>query len=117
MKNLLDIVFQSGEFINPDNSWITDLVIAIVGAAIGAGATIMALYYTFQHDKRKEEERRFQYQIQKVRYFQSLIKNVQKSLNSQVDGLKVFVDSIKKNPLEIRSSRDYRRVSETLCIT
>ena len=37
MTKLLDIVFQSGEFINPDNSWVTDLLVTIVGAAIGAG--------------------------------------------------------------------------------
>lgn len=101
MITLLDIVFQSGEFINPDNSWVTDLLVTIVGAAIGAGATIIALYFTFKHDKRKEEERRIQFQIEKVRYFQSLIKNVQKGLVSQIDNLKVFADTVKANPLEI----------------
>lgn len=101
MTSVFDIVFQSGEFINPEKSWLTDLFVTTIGAAIGAGATITALYFTFKHDKKKEEKRRIQFQIEKLRYFQILIKNIVKVLTIQIDCLKTFSETINANPLEI----------------
>jgi hypothetical protein len=101
MNILLDIVFQSGDFYNEGNSWLMDLLNTIIGAGIGSGVTVWALYKTFNQDKRNEEERRIQFQKQKIKYFQSLIRSILKDLKLQIDYYKTFADKLRENLVDL----------------
>lgn len=95
-----DIVFQSGEFYNDNpSSWIVDLLIAIVGAAIGAGGAIWAVNHSFRKDKTKEEEKRIQFQIEKVKYFKSLVETIIKKLLVQIQNNNQFTKHLLENQL------------------
>ena len=112
---LIDIIFQSGEFINPDNNWWQDLLNTILGAAIGSGATIGAVYITFKKDRNKEENKKVQFQIEKIKYFKSLIKNTTSDLKAQIGFIKDLADAINKDPfdlplLEVRTFNDLDRL-------
>jgi hypothetical protein len=98
---ILDIVFQSGDFINPNSSWPIDLLINIVGAAVGAGATMLALILTFKNDRAKDEKRRLQLQHEKIKYLRSLVVNSIKEIQQQIAGLKAFAEDIEENPITL----------------
>lgn len=112
---LLDIVFQSGEFVNPDNSWWQELINTILGAAIGSGVTIWALYRTFRQDKRKDESKRIELQIEKIKYFRSLVSNTISNLKAQTEFVKNLAEEVQENSLElplleIRTFNDLERL-------
>lgn len=98
----LDIVFQSGDFYNQDtSSWWLDLLNTIIGAFLGSCVTIFALYRTFRQDKQTDEDKKIEFQNEKLRYFQSLIKSISKDLKSQIDYFKTFSDEIKADPIDL----------------
>jgi hypothetical protein len=99
---LLGIVFQLGDFYNQNtsNSWF-DILNTIIGALIGSGVTIWVLYRTFRQDKKKDETRRVQFQKEKIKYLQSLVKNTISALEKQIENFKTFSDIIKQVPLNI----------------
>lgn len=98
----LDIVFQSGDFYNEDtSSWWLNLLNTIIGAFIGSGVTIWALYRTFRQDKRTEQHNKIEFQKEKLRYFQSLIRSINKDLKAQIGYFKTFSDTVKANPVEL----------------
>ena len=82
-----------------DNRWWLDLLNTIVGAAIGSGATIWTLYRTFRNDKQKDESNRIQFQKEKLKYLQSLIRSIEKGLPLQIEHFKAYAAKIKKNLL------------------
>ncbi len=97
---ILGIFEYGGYYINEGN-WMTDLVVAIAGASIGSGVTVWALYETFRKDKQKEEDRRLQFQTEKLKYFQSLIDSVLKGLKTQSDFYKNFSDELRQDSFNI----------------
>jgi hypothetical protein len=96
----IDIIFQKGDFYNSDSEWWLDLLNAVVGAAIGSGVTVWALYQTFKRDKQKEESRRIQFQKEKIQYLQSLLRSINKSIELQIDAFKAASDALKESPLD-----------------
>ncbi len=82
-------------------NWWLDLLNTIIGAAIGSGATIWALYRTFQNDKQKDEDRRVQFQKEKLKYLQSLIRSIEKGLPLQIEHFKTYADKIRKNSVDL----------------
>ncbi|WP_300661513.1 hypothetical protein [Fluviicola sp.] len=73
---ILGIFEYGGYYSDGGGSWVVDLTIAIVGAAIGSGATVFTWYKTLKQDKKKDEDRRLQFQKEKVKYLQSLIEGI-----------------------------------------
>jgi len=73
----------------------------IIGAGIGSGVTIWALYRTFRQDKKTETKNKIEFQKEKLRYFQSLIRSINKDIKAQTDYFKTFSDTVKTNPLEL----------------
>jgi hypothetical protein len=115
MLTVLDIFFQSGEFIIPDNSWWQELLNTMLGAGIGSGVTIWALYRTFRQDKIKDEKNRIEIQIEKIKYFKSLISNTISDLKAQTGFVKTHSETVTKDPLnlpllEIRTFNDLERL-------
>ena len=98
--HLLDMTFQFGGFYptGEDSNWWLDLLNTIIGAAIGSGATIWALYRTFKQDKKKEEEKRVQFQKEKLKYLQSLFRTINIDLRLQIQHFKEYSEKIKSNP-------------------
>lgn len=95
-------LFLANTFSNAfESGWLHDLLNTIVGAAIGSGVTIWALYRTFKHDQRKEEENRIQFQIEKVRYFQSIVGTINTDLEEQIKHYKSYAEIIRNNPVEL----------------
>lgn len=101
MTLLFDIVFQSGDFYNQDSNWYVDLLNTIIGAGIGSGVTVWALYRTFRQDKRNDETKRIQFQKEKIKYLQSLVRSILKNLKLQIGYYKTFADKIKENPFDL----------------
>ena len=102
MTKVLDITIQFGDFFREgDNNWWLDLLNTIIGAAIGTGATIWALYRTFKNDKHREEIKRLEFQKEKIKYLQSLIRSVQTGLHEQILHFKSYAEKIKQNPIEL----------------
>ncbi len=83
------------------NSWWLDLFNTIIGAAIGTGATIWALYRTFKNDKQKDETKRIQFQKEKLKYLQSLIRSIEKGLPIQIEHFKTYANKIRENALKL----------------
>jgi hypothetical protein len=102
MPFLADIVFQSGEFFNEDggNPWF-DFFNSAFGAFIGSIATLGAVYLHFRKDRQKERKKQLQFQIEKIRYFQSLINSIIPKLQTQIGLLKEFYEALEKDPLLI----------------
>jgi hypothetical protein len=98
---LLDIIFQSGDFFNQDQGWLQNFLITTLGAAIGSGATIWAVYLAFNQDKKKDEWKRIQFQKEKMKYLQSLIRNINRDLRIQIDAFKTQSDTINAAPLNL----------------
>ena len=64
----LDIVIQLGKFYNEDtNNWWLDLLNTVIGVFIGSGVTIWALYRTFTQDKQTVENKKIEFQKEKLR--------------------------------------------------
>lgn len=102
MFSLLQITFETGNLYPPsESSWWLDLLNAVIGAAIGSGATIWALYRTFKNDKKKEEEKRIQFQKEKLKYLQSLIRSIEAGLRLQIDHFKTYAEKIISNPVDL----------------
>ena len=83
------------------NSWWLDLLNTIIGAVIGTGATIWALYRTFKNDKHKDETKRIQFQKEKLKYLQSLLRSIEKGLPIQIEHFKTYANAIRQNRLEL----------------
>jgi hypothetical protein len=101
---MLNIIFQFGDFLSEggeSNSWWLDLLNSVIGAAIGSGATIWALYRTFKQDKKKEEVKRIQFQKEKLKYFQSLLRTITSGLKLQIEHFKSYAIKIKNNPVDL----------------
>jgi len=102
MITILDIVFfQSGQFVNSSSSWIMEFIQTIIGAGIGSGVTIWALYTNIKYDRIKEEEKRQNFQKEKVKYFQSIVKAINGDLNIQLINLKNFIEKTNTNSIEL----------------
>lgn len=103
MLNSLFLIFSTSDFFAKavEKGWFHDLLNTIIGAAIGSGVTIWALYSTFKHDKKKEEENRIQFQKEKAKYFQSLIKTINTDLNTQIGYFTMYAERIRQNPVEL----------------
>lgn len=100
---LLQIVFQTGDFYNEDtSSFWSDLLNTTLGAMIGTGATIGAVYLTFKKDRTKEDNKKTEFQIEKIKYFQSLVRNTIKKLKPQIEALNSSHTEINSNPLYIK---------------
>lgn len=94
----MNITFEfGGYYAGEGGSWITDLIIAIAGASIGSGVTVWALYRTFKQDKKKEEERRLQFQREKLKHFQSHIDGILSDLKTQNEFYKEFSVTLEKD--------------------
>lgn len=91
---LLDIIFQSGEFYDQGNGWWSELFNTIIGATIGSGATLWALYETFKRDKKNEDETRFRFQIEKIRYLKSLVEEIIRSVGKQNEFYLEFAEKV-----------------------
>lgn len=99
---ILSIAFEfGGYYADGGGSWITDLIIAIAGASIGSGVTVWALYKTFRQDKKKEEDRRLQFQTEKLKYFQSHIDGILSDLKTQNEFYKEFSEELEKDSFNI----------------
>lgn len=102
MTFALDILFQSGDFYSAEtSSWWLDLLNTIIGAGIGSGVTIWALYRTFWQDKLNDDNKKVEFQKEKLRYFQSLIRSINKDIQAQTEHFKKFSDTVKADPLEL----------------
>lgn len=94
------ILLQSANLNLPsDSNWWLDLLNAVIGAGIGSGVTVWALYKTFKNDKQKEENKRIQIQEEKLKYLQSLVRSIEKGLALQIGHFKTFAETIKENPI------------------
>lgn len=94
---ILDSAFSSAI----ESGWLHDLLNTIIGAAIGSGVTIWALYRTFKYDQKKEEQDKVQFQKEKVRYFQSIIAAINTDLEEQILHYKSYAESIKQDPIDL----------------
>ncbi|MBS1619751.1 MAG: hypothetical protein JST76_14610 [Bacteroidetes bacterium] len=101
-NTFLDIAFQFGNFYGqPDSGWLFTLFNTILGAFIGSGASIYVFYKTISYDKKKEEYKERKFQKDKVKYFQSLIRNINTGLNTQIAALKTFAETVRENPTDL----------------
>lgn len=108
MNIFLDIVFQSGEFYNEDSgSWWLDLLNTIIGVALGSIVTLLALLWSLSYDKKKEERKAKEFQLQKIKYLQSLLIKIEKDLKLQIDSYKKFSDSINTSPIDLPLLTEY----------
>jgi hypothetical protein len=99
---LLDIVFQSGDFYSQDdNGTLFTLFNTILGAFIGSGASIFVFYKTISYDRLKEEFKERKFQKDKVKYFQSLIRNIDSGLKNQISSFKEYAEKIRRNPTDL----------------
>lgn len=97
---LCDLVSQkTAELPKQESNWWPDLLNAIIGSLIGLGVTVWALYRTFRKDKEKDEQKRIQFQREKIKYFQVLVASTITALKLQVEAFKKMSDDINKNPL------------------
>ncbi len=83
------------------NEWWLGLLNTFIGAVIGSGATIFALYKTFKNDKRKEDQHKLDFQKEKLKYLQSLMRSIRTGLEVQIQHLLPFAATIKADPLNI----------------
>lgn len=100
MIDIFRIVFQSGDFYNQE-SGIKDLLNTLLGSAIGSGVTVWVLYRTFRQAKVDDENKRIQFQKEKLKYFKSLTDMILSNLNSQIEYYKSFADKISLDPFEL----------------
>lgn len=99
---ILDIIIQSGEFVNQnDSSFWSDLFNTAIGSAIGSAATIGAVYLTFRKDRKKESDKKVQFEVEKIKYFQALVKNTITKLSPQISAIEKLHLAIDANPLYI----------------
>jgi hypothetical protein len=101
MVLFLDIVFQSGEFNNPDNSFCYDVLIGFISACFGFVSAYFALRITFNNDRKKEDKKHEKLQKEKILYFKALVINVIKTIKAQIAHIVAFSDTLKNNPLEM----------------
>lgn len=104
MSFLAEVIIHSIETgSQPISDWGWDLLNAVLGAAIGSGVTIWSVYLTFRKDRKKERKDKEQFQIEKVRYFQSLVKSVLIKLKPQIEYYQDIYKKIIQNPLVLPS--------------
>lgn len=101
MTLLLDIIFQSGDFYNQDNSWFFDLLNTTIGTVIGSAVTVFTLYLTIRYDKNKEAKKQTQFQKEKIKYLRSLVDNIMEQLKTQIGYYKDYAEVIEKNPINL----------------
>lgn len=100
----MDIVFQSGEFVNSDEGnkfW--DVLIAIVGAAIGTYGAIWVYKRQTQDAKEKVESERKEQQLQKVAFLKNSVSDSKSQIESQISCYEEFVSNISENDYFIPS--------------
>jgi hypothetical protein len=112
---LLDIVFQSGEFISPQSNFWSDIIKAVIPLIISSAVTLAAVYITFNKNKKREEVKKGQFQTDKNIYFKTLIKNALGYLKPQIILLKTWAQGIINDPtimppMKIRISNDLERL-------
>lgn len=99
---ILSIIFEyGGYYADGSISWWGDLSVAVVGALISSLFTVFALYKTFKKDKEKEDIRRIQFQVEKLKYFQSLIHSILNGLKNQNEFYKDFSNELRKDLFKI----------------
>ncbi|AVR46027.1 hypothetical protein C7S20_12610 [Christiangramia fulva] len=91
-----EIIAQAAEK-TANSEWYFNLGNTILGAGIGSGVTVWALYRTFKHDKKKEEEKRIQFQQEKIKYLQSLLRIILQNLKIQIENYKTFALAIESD--------------------
>jgi hypothetical protein len=101
MTLLFDIVFQSGDFYNQDQGWLSDFLNTIIGTVIGSAVTVLTLYLTFRYDKIKDEKKQIQFQKEKIKYLQSLVRSILIDLKSQIGYYKSYGEEIANNPVNL----------------
>lgn len=72
------------------SNWWLDLVNTVIGASIGSGVTIWAVYKTFKNERKKDENKNEQFQKEKLKYFKSLILTIEKALSEQIKFFKDY---------------------------
>jgi len=102
MIYLNDVVIHLKDvFTSVARNWWMDLANTALGAAIGSAATIGAVYLTFRKDRKKDDAKKEQFQIEKIKYLQSLVRITITKLKTQVGSFEELHTQITANPLNI----------------
>lgn len=102
MKILFCVLqYQFCDFYSQTNNLLSDLLNTVIGAAIGSGVVVWALYRNFREDKQRDETKRIQFQKEKIKYLQSLVRSILSDLKVQIDWDKEFVEKIREKPIDL----------------
>jgi len=101
MDNLLQIIFQSGEFYNENNSFLGDFLINALGALIGTLTALAIFLLTIKHDRKKEKWNEEKTTSQRLHYFSSIMDSITDTVKKQSDCLKEFFEKQRQDILNI----------------
>jgi len=114
---LLHIAFQSGEFYNEGNSFLSDFLINAFGALIGTLTALTIFWLTIKHDRKNKKANEVKVISQRLHYFSSIVNNITDIVTKQNVFLKDFFEKQRKDTLNIPlitllPDNDLRRFSE-----
>jgi hypothetical protein len=93
----MDVIFQSGEFINDSSSFI-QFLIELTGAFIGAGAALFLFYKKTKYDENKEKKQKETEARDNVFFFKNLLKYSIEEQKRQNKEIKNYIEDVKKSP-------------------
>lgn len=98
---MFEFYFQSGEFLSEDGSFFLDLFIEIAGAFVGAGTALYLYNREVKQTKIEEQDKKKEFELQKVKYLQYLVKKAIEYSKECYEGLFQFSSDLAKDPFTI----------------
>lgn len=117
MTNLLQIIFQSGDFYNEGNSFFSDFLINVFGALIGTATALLLFYLTIRVEKKKNIKNETETINKRLHYFYSMAKSIYNNAIKQGQFIKEFYEEMEVDNLiipliKLLTMDDLKRFSE-----
>ncbi|WBA41781.1 hypothetical protein [Hymenobacter canadensis] len=103
----MDIIFQNGEFLSADSSFLQEITTAAIGAALGAGGAIFVYWLQIQRDKDIKIFNEYKQSKADTEYFQLVLNDAVKFIESQILILTDYANKIIKQPYESHILNSY----------
>lgn len=99
-KSVRDNLRYKHEFLSVTN-WLVELIIVVVGAAIGFIGAILAVYLASKRQQKKEKEVKEGIYSDKLNYLRSLVLKSDQGITRQNKYFQEYEQKIKENPFEL----------------
>jgi hypothetical protein len=100
MTTLIDIVFQSGDFINEQSTNIIEKVWTFIVSFCGIGIPLLLFFLGLSSQRNQENKRKADRQFDNLKYFAILIENITALCSQQSENCKDVANKIVKNPID-----------------